>query len=123
MEGNYQKSEKEKKSWEEVGAKFTALGETLTEAVEDAWNDPRTQDVLEQIKNGLHQAADEIEGAIDAAKEDPGVQQFTEDANQAFHDLGEKGEEVVQNVRPHVVKALKSFTDALNNLISDIEKE
>ena len=58
---DYQKNEKESKTWEEIGAKFTALGESLTEAVEDAWNDPKTQDVLENIKNGLQQAADEID--------------------------------------------------------------
>lgn len=123
MEGNDQKKEKENNTWEEIGAKFTALGESLTEAVEDAWNDPKTQDVLENIRSGLQQAADEIEVAIENAKEDPGVKKFSEDATQAFNDLGEKGEEVVQNVRPHVVSALKSFTDALNSLISDIEKE
>ena len=123
MEGNDQKKEKETKTWEEIGAKFTALGESLTEAVEDAWNDPKVQDVLENIRSGLQQAADEIEVAIENAKEDPGVKKFSEDATQAFNDLGEKGEEVVQNVRPHVVSALKSFTDALNSLISDIEKE
>lgn len=123
MEGNYQKNEKDRRSWEEVGTKFTAFGESLGEALSSTWNDPKTQEVLEQIKTGLQQAADEIEDAIQTAKEDPGVKQFSEDATQAFNDLGEKGEEVVQNVRPHVMKALKSFSEALNQLIGDMEKD
>ncbi|MEE4195657.1 MAG: hypothetical protein V2J07_10710 [Anaerolineae bacterium] len=123
MEGNNDKSGKSQKSWEEVGDKFTAFGESLGEALSSTWNDPKTQEVLEQLKNGLHQAADEIEDAIQNAKEDPGVKQFREEAAQAFNDLGEKGEEVVQNVRPHVMKALKSFSEALNQLIGEMEKD
>ena len=119
---NYQKNEKETSYWENVGSKFAALGESLREAFEATLDDPRTQDALEQIKHGLNQAADEIDDAIASAKEDPHVKQFTEDANQVFNDLGEVGEETIAKAKPHVVKALKSFSDALNNLINDIDK-
>lgn len=109
--------------WEEVGAKFTAFGASLGEALQATVNDPKAQEVLEQIRNGLHQAANEIDDAIHIAKEDPHVQQFADDANQVFTNLGQVGEETVKKARPHVIKALRSFTDALNSLISDIEEE
>jgi NAD/NADP transhydrogenase alpha subunit len=120
---NYQKNEKDHSYWKEVGARFADLGETLGRAVQSSIDDPRTQEVLEQIKNGLNQAADEIEGAIKTAKEDPKVQQFTDEATEAFNNLGELGEETVQQVKPQVIKALKSFTNAISSLLDDIENE
>lgn len=120
---NDQKQEKSQSYWEEVGAKFADLGETLGKAMQSSIDDPRTQEVLLKIKDGLNQAADEIEDAIRTAKDDPKVQQFTDEATEAFNNLGEIGEETVEQVKPHVIKALKSFTDAVSSLFDDSEKE
>lgn len=123
MDNTENKKEKTGSYWEEVGAQFTAFGESLGEALRATIEDPKAHEALEQIKTGLHQAADEIDEAIHTAKEDPKVKQFTEEANQVLNKFGEVGEETVQKARPHVVKALKSFTDALNRLIEDMEEE
>jgi len=121
---NTEKQDKQTDSyWEDVGAKFTSFGESLGEALKATVDDSKTQEALEQIKTGLHQAADEIDEAIHTAKEDPKVKQFTEEANQVLNKFGEVGEETVQKARPHVIKALRSLTDALNRLITDIEEE
>jgi hypothetical protein len=108
--------------WEEVGARFAAFGASLGEASNATINAAKTQEILEQIQQGLNTAADEIDDAIRTAKADPKMQQFTEEASQTLNHLGEVGEETVQKAKPHVLNALRSFADTIRGLVDDLEK-
>jgi hypothetical protein len=116
-------TESNPQGWDDVLEQFKAFGESLGRAIEGSWNDPRTQDVVSQIKDGLRQAADEIDGAIDRARHDPGLNDFVEDARDAFRDLEETGKEAVEKARPHVVKAMRSLNEALNNAIRGMDSK
>ena len=120
-----EKSNEEYKSgnWKEVGEKFNALGNALSEAFRATIDDPKTQEAFDKVREGLSQAVEEVEDAARFARENPKVQKFAEDAGAVFADFEGVGEETIEKTRPYLVKALKSLQTALSNLIEEIDSE
>jgi CHASE3 domain sensor protein len=120
-----EKSNEEYKSgnWREVGEKFNALGNALSEAFRATMDDPKTQEAFDKVREGLSQAVEEVEDAARYARENPKVQKFAEDAGAVFADFEGVGEETIEKTRPYLVKALKSLQTALSNLIEEIDSE
>jgi len=107
--------------WDDVANQFKAFGESLSEAVNNSWNDPKTQEVIQQIKTGLNEAADEIDKAIENIKQDPKVRSFVDDAKETFDQLEETGKDAVEQARPHILKAMESLSSALNKAIDEFK--
>ena len=107
--------------WDDVSNQFKAFGESLTNAVNNSWNDPKTQEIIQQIKTGLNEAADEIDEAYVTIKQDPKVQNFVEDAKETFDQLEETGKDAVEQARPHILKAMESLSEALNTAIDNFK--
>jgi CHASE3 domain sensor protein len=120
-----EKSNEEYKSgnWREVGEKFNALGNALSEAFRATMDDPKTQEAFDKVREGLSQAVEEVEDAARYARENPKVQKFAEDAGAVFADFEGVGEETIEKTRPYLVRALKSLQTALGNLIEEIDSE
>jgi CHASE3 domain sensor protein len=120
-----EKSNEEYKSgnWREVGEKFNALGNALSEAFRATMDDPKTQEAFDKVREGLSQAVEEVEDAARYARENPKVQKFAEDAGAVFADFEGVGEETIEKTRPYLVRALKSLQTALSNLIEEIDSE
>jgi hypothetical protein len=110
-------------NWKEVGEKFNALGNALSEAFHATMDDPKTQEAFEKVRKGLSQAVEEVEEAARSARENPKVQQFADDAGAVFADFEGVGEETIEKTRPYLVRALKSLQTALGNLIEEIDSE
>ena len=107
--------------WDDVASQFKAFGESLSEAVHNSWNDPKTQEVIQQIKTGLNEAADEIDEAIGNIKQDPKVQTFVDDAKETFNQLEETGKDAIEQARPHILKAMENLSGALNKAIDNFK--
>lgn len=112
-----QNNQPDQNPWDDVANQFKSFGESLSEAVHNSWSDPKTQEVIQQIKTGLNEAADEIDEAIENIKQDPKVQSFVDDAKETFEQLEETGKDTVEQARPHILKAMESLSDALNKAI------
>ena len=110
-----------KNPWDKVSETFQAFGKSLNEAVESGWNDPKTQDVIEEIKKGLNGAVQEIDTAIESVREDPKVKDFVDEAKGTFEQFEEAGKEAFEDAKPHIRKAMESMSGALNKAISDLK--
>lgn len=108
--------------WDDVANQFKAFGESLGDAINNSWNDPKTQKVIQQIKTGLTDAADEIDEAIGNIKQDPKMQSLVNDAKETFDHLEDTGKDAVEQARPHILKAMESLSDALDNAIDSFKK-
>jgi len=117
MTENQNNQQDQSNPWDDVASQFKAFGESLSEAVNNSWNDPKTQEVIQQIKTGLNEAVDEIDEAIGSIKQDPKMQSFVDDAKDTFDQLEETGKDAVEQARPHILKAMESLSDALNKSI------
>jgi len=122
-QGGQQQSDQASESWEEVLAQLKQFGETLGRAIEQSWNDPRTQHVVDQVKDGLNRAAQDVDIAIEKAKTDPAVQQFGADAKDTWKELEETGKEAVEKAKPHLINAMKNLNEAFKNVLGGKEDE
>lgn len=108
-------------AWEEVGKQFQTLGESLAAAFRSSFNDDTTRQHFKSMQNGLEGLVDEVGKVIKENKELPEVQQFKQDAKKVADQLVEKGEKTVQEVRPHLLDALKSVNAELQKLAQRME--
>ena len=121
MTGDQNNQQDQSNPWDDVSNQFKAFGESLSNALNNSWKDPKTREVIQQIKTGLNEAADDIDKAIETIKQDPKVQGFVDDAKETFDQLEETGRDAVEQARPHILKAMENLSDALNKSIDDFK--
>jgi len=121
--GQGQRTDQPGGNWDEVLAQLKQFGETLGRAIEQSWNDPKTQSVVDQVKDGLNQAAQDVDIAIEKAKTDPTVKQFGEDAKDAWKELEDTGKEAVEKAKPHLINAMKNLNEAFKNVLGGKEDD
>lgn len=110
-------------AWEEVCKQFQTLGESLAAAFRSSFNDDATRQHFKSMQKGLEGLVDEVGRVIKENKDLPDVQQFKQDARKVADDLVEKGEKTVQEVRPHLLDALKAVNAELQKLTERMESK
>lgn len=110
-------------AWDEVGRQFQALGESLAQAVRTAWNDVENRRRVQEMQAGLESMVREVGDAINDTASSPEGQKFQQDAKHAAEDLVNAGEKTVQEVRPHLMRALEQLNDELSKLVDRLNKK
>jgi hypothetical protein len=109
--------------WDEVGRQFAELGNSIAKAFQTAWTKEENRQRAEQLKNGIEAMASEVNRAIKENWSSPEAERMRGDMRRAAETVRTAGEQTAQEVRPHLVNALRQLNDELQRLISHMEKE
>lgn len=107
-------------SWAEVGRQFQELGDSLAQAVRATWQDEETQKRLREVRAGLESMAQEVGKAIDETAHSPQGQRVRESAGRTAESMRSATEQTVQEIRPHLIRALEELNQQLQKLIEHI---
>jgi hypothetical protein len=109
--------------WQEVGQQFQALGESLAAALRTAWHKEENRQRVQEMRSGVEAMVNEVGKAIKESAASPQVQQARTEAEKAAESLRTAGEQTVQEVRPHLLSALRQVNAELQKMISHMEQE
>jgi hypothetical protein len=116
---NYQTSGE---AWQEVGKQFQALGESLATAFRTAWHDEQNRKRVQEMQQGVEAMVNEVGQAIRETAKSPQAQQAKEEVLKAAESVRVAGEQTMQEVRPHLVEALRQLNDELQKFIGRMEQ-
>ncbi len=109
-------------AWREVGKQFQALGESLAAALRVAFDTPENRQRTEDLRATVEAMANEVERAIRETAESPQGQKVRAEATRVAASVRDAGEQTVQEVRPHLVSALRQLNDELQRMIRQMER-
>jgi hypothetical protein len=109
--------------WEEVGRQFQTLGESLAATFRTAWHNEANRQRVQEMQSGLESMVNEVGKAIRESAASPKVQQARTEAEKAAESLRAAGEQTVQEVRPHLLSALRQVNTELQKMISHMEEK
>lgn len=110
-------------AWDEVGRQFQALGASLAQALRTAWSDEENRRRVQEMQSGLESMVREVGDAINDTASSPEGQKLQQDAKRAAEDLVDAGEKTVQEVRPHLMRALEQLNDEMTRLVDRLSKK
>ncbi len=109
-------------AWRDVGKQFETLGTTLAAAVRAAWQDEGNRKRVQEMQTGLEAMITEVSHAIKETAASPQGQQVRGEVNRAAQNLRVAGEQTMQEVRPHLLSALKQVNEELQKLLDRMEE-
>ena len=112
-------------AWQEVGQQFQKVGESLAKAFRTAWEDPKTQEHVHEMKTGVEAMLQEVSQAMRDAERaaTPEAQQARAEAERVFRRARAAGEQTFAEARPHLLTALRELDAALQKWLSHLESE
>jgi len=115
-----QEAARSSKAWQEVGEQFKAFGDSLKVAIEQSWQDERTQAQLRELESGLKSMADEVGKAIDEAAVSEEGQQVREEFERAAQSARAATRKAWDEARPQMLSALETLDSELHRVIGDL---
>lgn len=109
-------------AWEAVGKSFQVLGESLAQAFRSAFDNDENRTHIEKMQSRVEEIFSEVGQAIKDNVNSPQVQQIQDEAAKAVRSLRDTGEASVQEIRPHVLSALRRMNEEIQRVIDDLEK-
>lgn len=109
-------------AWEDVGKQFQTLGESLAKAFRTAWENEQNQQRLHEMRTGLESIVHNVDQAIQETAASPEGQQIRSEAGRAAESLRSATEKTAQDVRPHLVSALRQVNEELQKFINRMEE-
>ena len=122
-QGGQQNQQASGEAWQEVGKQFQALGESLAAAFRTAWNDEQNRKRVQEMQQGVEAMVNEVGQAIRETAKSPQAQQARSEVLKAAESVRVAGEQTVQEVRPHLLTALRQLNDELQKLIGRMQQD
>lgn len=105
-------------AWQEVGRQFQILGESLAAALRASLGNENNRQRFQAMQGDLRAMVNEIDRAMSEAARSPAAQEAKEEAQRAAESLRTAGEQTVQELRPHLLSALKELNAELHRVTS-----
>ena len=109
-------------AWEDVGKQFQTLGESLAKAFRAAWANEQNQQRVQEMRSGLELIVRNVDQAIQDTASSPEGQKIKSEASRAAESLRTATEKTAQEVRPHLVSALRQANEELQKFIDRMEE-
>jgi len=109
-------------AWKDVEERFTALSESLVSAVRAAWNDEENQRAINDMESGLRTIAGDVASAVDEAAKSPEGQRLRAEAEKTARAVHDTSEQMINDARPHVAKALGSISEGLRSAAGELNR-
>jgi hypothetical protein len=110
-------------AWQEVGKQFQLLGESIAATFRTAWQSEENRRRAKEMQSGLEAMITEIGQAIKDSTSSPEAQKARGEVDKTVESVRAASEQTVQEVRPHLVSALRQVNDELQKLIGRLEQE
>ena len=108
-------------AWQEVGQRFQALGESLAAAFKSTWENEETQAQWEKVKADVEAAANEFGRAAKETAATEEAQKAKAEAYKTAAAAQQAGQEVMNEVKPHLLTAFQKIRAELDQVISSME--
>jgi hypothetical protein len=102
----------------DVAKEFEEVGRKMRDALVMAWNSKERHQVEAEVREGVQRLAKEVDEGIKKAKKTEASQKVASKVNQVKEDV--TSTKVSEDVRQGLVKALRSLSDALDNLAGTV---
>lgn len=109
-------------AWREVGEQFEELGRTLARAVKASWGSEEAQRRLRGMQTGLQAMVEDIGEAIREAVPRPQADELKQQAERAMEATRAASHQAVEDVRPHLLAALRAVNGEVQTLIERLEQ-
>ncbi len=109
--------------WKEVGKQFQILGESLATAFRTSLESEENRRHVQEMKAGVESMVKEVSQAIKDTATSPQSRQVRDEAEKTAHSLREASQQTVQQVRPHLVSALRQVNEELQKMIERLEHQ
>jgi hypothetical protein len=109
-------------AWKDVEERFAALSESLVSAAKAAWNDEENQRAIREMESGLRTLASDVASAVDEAAKSPEGQKLRAEAEKTARAVHDASEQMVDDARPHVAKALGSISEGLRSAADELNR-
>lgn len=108
--------------WAEVGQQFRKLGDSLAAAFSATWQSDEAQQYMHKMQSSLNDVASQLNEAVKSATDSEQGKKMQAEFEKAAKTAQAQGEEVVQQVRPHLLEAFRSIRQEIDRAISQMEK-
>jgi len=109
-------------TWQDIGRQFQNLGESLASAFRTTWQNEDNRNRMQSMQQGLEKMVNNVGQAIKEGAESPEVQRARVEAEKAAASAKAAGEQTLQDVRPHLVSALRQVNDLVQTMIARMEQ-
>ncbi len=110
------------KAWEEVGQRFQSLGESLAAAFKSTWENEETQAQWEKVRADMEATANDIGRAAKETAATEEAQKAKAEAYKTAEAAQQAGQEVMDDVKPHLLAAFRKIRIELDKAIEGMEK-
>ncbi len=107
--------------WKEVGKQFQILGESLATAFRASLESEENRRHVQEMKAGVESMVKEVSQAIKDTAASPQSRQVRDEAEKTAHSLREASQQTMQQVRPHLVSALRQVNEELQKMLDRLE--
>jgi len=108
-------------AWAEVGQRFQTLGESLAAAFKSTWENKETQAQWEKVKTDVEAAAHDIGRAAKETAATEEAQKAKAEAYKTAAAAQQAGQEVMDDVKPHLLAAFRKIRSELDQVIGSME--
>jgi len=112
-----------KQAWQEFGHQFQRLGESIAAAFQKSWNDEKNRQWVQEMQVGLKSAVEAMHKAVNEAATSPEGQELRDQAVRTAEKMRDAGEQTAQEMRPHVISALRQISEELQKMVARMEQE
>jgi hypothetical protein len=102
----------------DVAREFEEVGRKMRDALMMAWNSKERHQVEAEVREGVQRLAKEVDEGIKKAKKTEASQKVASQARKVKEEVASA--KVSEDVRQGLVKALRSLSDALDNLAGTV---
>jgi hypothetical protein len=110
-------------AWNEVGQQIQTLGASLTSAFNASVQDEEVQQQLKTLQSELDTAAAQINQKAKEASDSVKSVNIEEETKKLDDETQAAGQDLVKEVQPHLLNALKKIQTGLDQIVNNLEKE
>jgi len=112
-EGEIPENEQPREEYD-IAAELAALGKTIGEAVNKAWNSEERHKIEQEVRDGMKRFAGEVETAAKKVRDTDVGHKVNEGVKQVREDI--QSGKVADDLRRGTVEALRALRDALDKM-------
>jgi len=109
-------------AWQEVGQRFQTLGESLAAAFKSTWENEEPQTQWEKVRADMEATANDIGRAAKETAATEEAQKAKAEAYKTAEAAQQAGQEVMDDVKPHLLAAFRKIRTELDKAIEGMEK-
>ena len=110
-------------AWARVGQQFQILGDTIASAVTASLQSEETKQQMDKMRTEFATAANQMNQAVKDTVESEQGQQVRAETEKFARSAQESGQEVIQEIKPHLLAVFRTMQAGLDQIITNIETQ